>query len=178
MAKKFDRRIYSDIAKYSDKKEYCGKGKVYDYDMTIDVNWDKLAKRASRGQYVLDTAIMVSMIPRMPRQAGVFIAITKGMSDALAGTGIIVAAAPPMGRYLYYGKNMVDDVTGSPWARKGARKVLVSQFTGATNARENLVFSTAKNPDAQPQWFDVAKKEDMQQWTKIVAIAIGGIVDG
>ncbi len=63
----------------------------------------------------------------MPMQTGQFINVTKAMSAAVAGTGKVVAAAPPMGRFLYEGRTMVDEKTGSPWARKGARKVLVSQ---------------------------------------------------
>lgn len=161
------------IADYSDKKEYRGKN-VSDFAVDMTIDFSRLGKRCDKGQRVLDESVMLSMVRFMPRQAGVFIAVTKGMSAALAGTGYVVAAAPPMGRYLYYGKNMVDEVTGSPWARKGARKVLVSQFSGVTNAREYLVFSTAKNADAQPMWFEAAKRADLGKWEKIVAKAVGG----
>ena len=41
----------------------------------------------------------------MPMQTGQFINVTKAMSAAVAGTGKVVAAAPPMGCFLYEGKD-------------------------------------------------------------------------
>lgn len=178
MAKKFNARVYHDIMKYSDKKEYKGKGKVYDYDITIDIDWHKLAKGVSKAQWALDDAIMTSMVNYMPMNSGTFIQVTLGMSDALAGTGIIVAAAPPMGRYLYYGKTMVDEKTGNPWARKGAKKVLVSQYAGKTLAKENLEFGKTSHHKAQPRWFDVAKAHHYNDWEEIVAKTVTGELDG
>lgn len=172
MAKKFNAQIYHDIARYSDKEEYKAKGNVVDYEITVNVNWNRLARAVSGGQFPLDTAIMVSMARRMPKQSSVFIDTTKAMSAALAGTGVIVAAAPPMGRMLYFAKTMVDILTGSTYARKGAKKVLVSQFGGKTKAKEDLVFSKAKNPRATPRWFEVSKKEDYGEWVEIVQKAV------
>lgn len=138
------------------------------FDITSDsvnirVKPDKLEDKFNRAQFALDSAIMLSMVPFMPMQTSQFVNVTKEQSAALAGTGKVVAAAPPEGRFLYEGKTMVDVKTGSPWARKGAKKVLVSQFQGKTNAKENLTY----NGNAQPHWFDVAKGRYCDNWVRV-----------
>lgn len=139
--------------------------------MTVEIDMSRLEDNFNRAQYELDSMIMTSMEPFMPMQDGSFIKKTKAMSAAIAGTGVVVAAAPPQGRFLYEGKNMVDIKTGSPWARKGAKKVLVSQYTGKTNARENLSYSRGS---ARSHWFDAAKEADGDQWIKKTKEIAGG----
>ena len=63
---------------------------------------------------------------------------------------------------------MVDEKTGSPIARKYARKVYVSQFGGKTNVKENLQYSKALNPNATDHWFDAAKQKDLKKWQEVV----------
>ena len=140
----------------------------------IKLNLDRFSKQYNDAQMKLDNMVMTDMKPFMPHQDGTFIAITEGMSQAIAGTGKVIAAAPPEGRFLYEGKGMVDPATGSTWARKGAKKVLVSKYSGQTNAKENLVFSTKHNPKVQAHWFDAAKKADGDKWVKAVKQIAGG----
>lgn len=136
--------------------------------VTIDLS--RVKRNIAKAQYELDSAVMKSMEPFMPHETGSFINTTIAMSAAIAGTGKVVAAAPPMGRFLYEGKTMVDEVTGSPWARKDAKKVLVSQYSGKTNARPNLTYSNGRTS----HWFDKAKSRDLGIWLKIVKEATGG----
>lgn len=140
-------------------------------DMTADINMSRLENNFNYAQYMLDSMVMTSMEPFMPMQDGSFIKKTKTMSAAIAGTGVVVAAAPPNGRFLYDGKTMVDPKTGSPWARRGAKKVLVSQYSGKTNARENLSYSRGS---AKAHWFDAAKDVDGKQWVKKTKKIAGG----
>lgn len=137
--------------------------------VNIEVNMKGLSSRFNKAQFALDSAIMTSMEPFMPRQTVQFVAVTKGMSAALAGSGQVVAAAPPAGRFLYEGKTMVDIKTGSPWARKGAKKVLVSQYGGKTLAKENLTYSG----DGTDHWFDKAKEKDGRNWKRVVKKEVG-----
>lgn len=130
----------------------------------IEVDAKELTRKFNKAQFALDSAIMTSMIPFMPQQTGQFINETQAESAALAGSGQVVAAAAPMGRFLYEGKTMVDVKTGSPWARKGSKKVLVSEFQGKTNAKANLSY----NGNAQPHWFEPAKAKDADNWVKVV----------
>lgn len=152
------------IIKYTRKT----KSGIFEYDMVLDLT--RFGKQISRAQYELDSMVMTDMIPLMPMQTGQFVNVTKAMSAAYAGTGKVVAAAPPMGRFLYEGKTMVDELTGSPWARKGARKVLVSQYSGKTNAKPNLTYSNGR----KSHWFEVAKDLHAKEWIAHVKRTAGG----
>lgn len=147
-------------------------------NIRIEVKFDRFGKQFDDAQFALDSAVMTSMVPFMPMNEGTFINVTKEASAALAGTGTVVAAAPPQGRFLYEGKTMVDELTGSPWARKGAKKVLIRQYTGdrelSKSLNENLNFNKAAHPNAQAHWFETAKKKDCKAWVKTVKKIAGG----
>lgn len=128
----------------------------------IHVNTSDLMDRAKDAQFWLDSQIMTDMIPLMPHQTGTFINVTRTRSATLAGSGKVVAAAPPMGRFLYEGKVMVDPETGSPWARAGAKKIVTDR---------PLKYS---NPSAVPHWFEVAKGKHLSEWIDGVKKKIGG----
>lgn len=129
--------------------------------VTVDFEFDfaNAENNVNRAQYLLDSQIMDDMVPFMPMRDGLFIATTRAMSQAIAGTGQVVAAAPPFGRFLYEGKVMVDPLTGSPWARKGAKKVVTDR---------PLKYSKGSHPQAQARWFEAAKRKNMGDWTKLV----------
>lgn len=129
--------------------------------VTVDfeIDFANAENHANRAQYLLDSQIMEDMVPFMPMRDGLFIATTRAMSQAIAGTGQVVAAAPPFGRFLYEGKVMVDPLTGSPWARKGAKKVVTDR---------PLKYSKGSHPQAQAHWFDAAKRKNMGDWKKLV----------
>lgn len=69
---------------------------------------------------------------------------------------------------------MVDEKTGSTWARRGAKKVLVSEFGGKTKAKPDLVYTKQAHPKAQAHWFDAAKKKDGKKWVRGVKETAGG----
>lgn len=158
------------LAKFDFSYKKTGQG----YSIETEIDLDRFEPRFQKAQYNLDSQIMTDMVKYMPMDTGTFINVTRAMSAALAGSGAVVAAAPPFGRFLYEGKTMVDEVTGSPWARKGAKKVLVSQFGGKTRAKPNLVYLKAANPDATSHWFDPAKEENLDKWIGIAQKDIGG----
>lgn len=144
-------------------------------NVTVNVDLSRIADGINRAQYWLDSQISNDMLPYMPMDTGTMIQATRGKSAALAGTGLVVAASTPYGRYLYNGKVMVDSVTG-----KGPRKIETSpgeyilRFRkGATLVPTDrpLVYS---NPLAQPRWFDVAKANNLQSWIDGVKREITG----
>ena len=131
-----------------------------------------------RAQYALDNMVMTSMVPYMPMQTGTFINVTRGMSQAIAGSGKVVAAAPPMGRYLYEGKVMVDSVTG-----KGPAKIPLSTGGYILRYRKGaklkatdrpLQYSKRANPDATDHWFEPAMRKDGKRWIKKTKKLAGG----
>lgn len=142
------------------KYDYSSHGKGADIELEVDLS--RFEKQYGKAQYALDSMVMTSMQPYMPHITGTFINVTKAMSAAIAGSGTVVAAAPPMGRFLYEGKVMVDPDTGSPWARPGAKKIVTEKDLQYTNKR------------ATSHWFDTAKKNHGKSWVKAVKKAAGG----
>lgn len=138
---------------------------IVDGDVQIKVDLSRFEKQFQEAQYALDSAIMTSMVPFMPMETGNFIQRTRMISASMAGTGTVCAAAPPMGRFLYEGKVMVDELTGSAWARKGARKVVTDKA---------LDFFKGANPQVTDHWFDAAKKADLKEWVSLVKKTAGG----
>ena len=134
-------------------------------DIELEVDLSRFNKQYGEAQYLLDSRVMTSMERFMPKVTNTFINVTKAMSAAIAGSGTVVAAAPPMGRFLYEGKVMVDPETNSPWARKGAKKVVTDK---------NLIYDKSANPDATDHWFVPAKESDLDLWLKEVKETAGG----
>ena len=151
------RKITTIKTQYKDKKP--------NYEIRMEINLDRFEKQYNKAQFGLDSRVMAGMVPYMPMQTGTFINVTKAMSAALAGSGLVVAAAPPMGRFLYEGKVMVDPETNSPWARKGAKKVVTER---------DLDYFKGRHPKATDHWFDVAKKEYGDDWVAYVKKVAGG----
>ena len=149
--------------------EYHYRDKNISADMEIDLG--RFEGQYSKAQFALDSMVMTSMVPFMPMQTGQFINVTKAMSASIAGSGKVVAAAPPFGRFLYGGKLMVDEITGSAYARKGARKVLASEFGGAD---VELDFYKGRHPNAQKEWFKEAKEKDEDNWKSTTKRIAGG----
>lgn len=147
---------------------------IVDGDIRVKLNLDRFEKQYQKAQYQLDGAVMNSMEPFMPKVTGVFVNVTKAASAAVQGSGKVYAAFGPEGRFLYEGKTMVDEVTGSAWARKGAKKVLVSEFGGKTKAKPDLTYTQQAHPEAQSHWFDAAKKKDGKTWIRGVKETAGG----
>ena len=156
------------------KKKYKFRVSSPNIKATMELDLSRFEGQFQNAQYELDTMVMTDMISYMPMQTGDFIDLTRGRSDAIAGSGKVVAAAPPNGQFLYEGKTMVDEKTGSTWARKGAKKVLVSQFSRKTMAKENLDFSTHAHPKVEPRWFEGAKRDNRFKWLKKTKQTAGG----
>lgn len=147
---------------------------VVDGDMKIKLNMDRFSRQYQEAQHLLDGMVMDSMIEFMPMISGDFIDRTRVKSTSMQGTGFVCAAAAPYGRFLYFGKTMVDPTTGSTWARHDAEKVLVSQYSGKTNAKENLQYTKSPHTQVQAEWFDAAKRKYGSTWIRKVKAQAGG----
>ena len=137
-------------------------------NMRIKLKTDRIEGNLNKAQYMLDSMVMTHMIPYMPKVTGTFINNTLAMSQAIAGTGEVYAAAPPYGRFLYEGMTMVSPSTGSTWAKVGEKKVLVSEFQGKTNAHERLEYNDSTNAMVTEKWFEAAKKAHGKNWVEMV----------
>ena len=152
---------HENIAKI--KFDYGDKGPNYEINMQIDVG--RFAEQYNAAQFMLDSQIMTDMLPYMPMQTGTFQNVTRAMSAAIAGSGKVVAAAPPMGRFLYEGKVMVGVDSLSPFAQYGEKKVVTAR---------DLQFSKAAHPRVEKKWFDAAKRDHGSDWIKMAKKTAGG----
>lgn len=94
-------------------------------------------------QTYIDSECVRLMRPFTPHKSGVLGSAVSGI-----GSGMLIQATP-YARFQYYGKLMVSPTTGSPWAKKGERKVLTSI---------DLKYSTIAHPLAGKKWFEEMKK--------------------
>lgn len=151
--------------------------KLKEGDITVDLHFKHIEKNFNNAQYALDSAVMTSMVPYMPMQNGTFINVTRGMSQAVAGSGIVYAAAPPMGRYLYEGVKMVDSVTGKGPAvittKSGDRLPRFRKGAKLKPTTDPLQYSTHAHPDVTDHWFDTAKEKHVDDWVKTVKKEMG-----
>ena len=76
----------------------------------------------------------------MPYDSGMTIKTTVAQTNVRRP---LIITNTPSARFLFHGKLMVSDVTGSPWARKGETKHVVDT---------PLVYTHTKNPKAGPYW--------------------------
>lgn len=138
-----------------------------DGTLSVDANIDlgRIERNIEKAQYFLDSQVMTDMVPYMPTQTGNFIQRTRAMSAAIAGSGKVVAAAPPMGRFLYEGKVMVGVDSRSPFARYGEKKVVTDR---------DLQYSDAAHPKVEKKWFDAAKRDHGSDWVRMAKKVAGG----
>ena len=147
------------------KIKYSYKDRGPNYEVNMEIDFDRIDRQFAEAQYLLDSMVMDSMVRFMPMQTGTFINVTRAMSAASAGSGHVYAAAPPMGRFLYEGYVMVDPVTLSPFAREYVKKVVTNR---------KLVLNSHAHPNAQDHWFDAAKAADGERWVRKVKRKAGG----
>lgn len=163
------------MGKQIKKLNYKFKYKDRTIEGVMEIDLSRFDGQYSKAQYALDSMVMTSMKPYMPMDTGTFINVTEGMSAAIAGSGKVVAAAPPMGRYLYEGKVMVDSVTG-----KGPTKIPIGPGAYILRYRKGAKLKAADKPlqysrkSATPHWFDAAKKAHGEQWIKKTKKLAGG----
>lgn len=134
-------------------------------NLEMRINLSRFEKQYEDAQFALDSVVMKDMTTYMPHVTGTQINKAKAMSASLAGSGTVVAAAPPEGRFLYEGKVMVDPLTGSPWARPGAKKVVTDR---------NLDYYKGNHPNVTDHWFDTAEKNHGKSWVREVKKIAGG----
>ena len=69
----------------------------------------------------------------------------------------------PYAHYLYVGKLRVDPETGSSYAKYGTTKVLTDK---------DLVFSKAVHSQAQSNWFEASKAQNLNKWIRVAGKAV------
>lgn len=143
----------------------------------IKLNTSKYNKKLQEAQIKLEMAIAEDIKPYMPMVTGNFIQRTQAYNSAMLGSGRVMIAPAPYGRYLYEGKVMVDASTG-----KGARPIKLK--TGETIFRyeKGATLMPTSRPlkytraGAKDHWYEEAKRANYDRWLKLVADTVGGKV--
>lgn len=122
----------------------------------MDAVKERLVKACSRAEYAVAVQIEKDTAPFVP-------ALTGSLTQRTRVDERLVIYPGPYARYLYYGKLMVDPETGSPWAKKGATKVLTDR---------TLVFNHTVHPQAQSHWFEASKAQNLDKWIRVADKAV------
>lgn len=64
----------------------------------------------------------------------------------------------PYARFLYYGKVMIYEPTGSTWAPKYEHKVVTGR---------DLIMGKSMHPLATSHWFEVSKAANLEKWLRV-----------
>ena len=132
--------------------------------MTVNISFDRLARYMSASQRALDEQVLKDMIPFMPMESGHLVQDTLAMNQPNIGSGELVLDTTEYARFLYHGKLMVHEPTGSSWAPAGETKVVTDI---------PLSYSKEAHPNAGQEWFERAKEAKKRTWLKVAREAAG-----
>lgn len=90
---------------------------------------------------------------------------TKSLSNRVIVTDDTIVYPGPYARFLYYGKLMIDPDTGSPWAPKGATKVI-------DPGGRDLDIKKKVHSKAQSHWFEASKAQNLEKWKRAAGRAM------
>lgn len=117
---------------------------------------DGLTQGLEKVEHVVATQIEKDTRPFVP-------ALTQSLNNRTRVAGRRVVYPGPYARYLYHGKLMVDPSTGSSYAPKGGTKVVTDR---------NLVFNTTVHKQAQSEWFEASKAQNLKKWVRVSGKAV------
>lgn len=121
------------------------------FRVETDWNADEWVASNDRAEHAVAVQMEKDTRPFVP-------ALTGSLMNRTRVDGNTVIYPGPYARFLYYGKVMVDPDTGSPFAQKGAVKVVTDR---------NLVFNRSVNPQAQAHWFEASKAQNLEKWLRV-----------
>ena len=128
------------------------------FTVKSDFSAIKTEMRLDKASVILAEQVKKDTEPYVPM-------LTGSLKNRTRVTGNSIIYEGPYARFLYFGKVMVDPDTGSPWAKRGATKVLTDR---------NLVFTTDFHAQAQAYWFEASKAQNKEKWRRVAAKAVSG----
>ena len=136
------------------------------FHVYTDISELEAAKLAlDNSQKILLSQVQKDTAPFVPMKTGSLNQRTHIVGDMIIYPG-------PYARYLYYGKVMVDSVTGKgpfyiPEIGYRFRKGAILKPTG-----RDLVFDKSAHPLATARWFEVSKARNLKRWLAILQKAV------
>ena len=116
----------------------------------------RMAQAAPGVKHTLAVQMAKDTEPYVPARTKSFAGRTQVDGDTIIYPG-------PYARFLYRGKLMIDPRTGSPFATKGATKIVTGR---------DLDISTAVHSKAQDHWFEASKAQNMRKWERVAGRAM------
>jgi len=126
-------------------------------NVRVEVDLTSYASRFEEAQQWLGERVLQDCLSKVPIKSG-----SLRQRSTVNDGGHSVEFPGPYARFLYEGKVMVDPETGSPWARKGAKKVSTDRLLNYSDS------------GATDHWFEATKSEYGQQWMEDLKRKIGG----
>ena len=115
-----------------------------------------IANRCDKAAHIVAQQVMKDTAPYVPFRTGSLNTRTRVVGDTVIYPG-------PYARFLYFGKVMVDPITGSTFAPKGGTKVVTDR---------DLVFTHDFHGDAQAFWFEASKAQNLDKWLRVAQRAV------
>ena len=85
-------------------------------------------------------------------------ALTGSLAQRTHVEGSTIVYPGPYARFLYYGKVMIYEPTGSTWAPRYEHKVVTGR---------DLVMHKTMHALATSHWFEVSKAQNLETWLKV-----------
>jgi len=122
--------------------------------LTITVKTGDLSSilpSTNRAEKILATQVMKDTDKYVPALTGSLTQRTHIEESTIVYPG-------PYARFLYYGKVMIYEPTGSTWAPKNEHKVVTDR---------DLVMHKTMHPLATSHWFEVSKAQNLERWARV-----------
>lgn len=118
---------------------------------------DDLITPAKKVETILTTQVMKDTDKFVPALTGSL------MQRTHIENGNTIVYPGPYARFLYYGKVMIYEPTGSTWAPKNQHKVVTGR---------DLVMNKSMHALATSHWFEVSKAANLEKWIQVAEKAV------
>lgn len=129
----------------------------------------KLSVASTKAEHTVAVQAAKDTSPYVPMLTGSLDARTQ-----VEGGSIIYPG--PYARYLYYGKVMVDSVTGKgPMHfidKMGNERIKFRKGATLKPTDRDLKYTKSEHPQAQDHWFEASKAENLDKWLRVAEKAV------
>lgn len=129
----------------------------------------KLAVASTKAEHAVAVQAAKDTSPYVPMLTG-----SLNVRTQVVGGTIIYPG--PYARYLYYGKVMVDSVTGKgPMHfidKMGNEQIKFRKGATLKPTDRGLKYTKSEHPQAQDHWFEASKAQNLDKWLRVAEKAV------
>lgn len=126
-------------------------------NLKVEIRYDRFSQQFTETQEWLGNTVLEDCKPYMPIRTG-----SMRQRSKVNNHGREVEFPGPYARMQYGGKVMVGEISNSPWARLGEKKIVTDRPL------------TYGDPMATDHWFDTAKANHGEYWVAEAKRRAGG----